>query len=87
MKIVSVNASAISPVKQFQVDDLSDVVVIAGPNGVGKTRLVAEFLRFLQNPSPVPNMVMTLQATCEEERKEWGQVTITTSSKFDFCTF
>jgi ABC-type transport system involved in cytochrome c biogenesis ATPase subunit len=40
MRIVSIDANNIPPVNRFHVDELSEVVVIAGPNGIGKTRLI-----------------------------------------------
>ena len=36
MKIKKITAT-IPPIKNFMADDLKDLVVIAGPNGVGKT--------------------------------------------------
>lgn len=35
------------PVKHFSVNNLSDVIVLAGRNGVGKTRLVQGILGLL----------------------------------------
>lgn len=51
MRIKAIRARNISPVKVFEVESLSDVVVIAGPNGVGKTRLVNALLAYFQNLS------------------------------------
>lgn len=42
MRISEIYASDIPPVKLFSADQLSDVVVLAGPNGVGKTRLIGK---------------------------------------------
>ena len=36
MKIKKITATDIPPIKNFMADDLKDLVVIAGPNGVGK---------------------------------------------------
>ena len=41
----------VNPVKLFSVEELSDVVVFAGPNGVGKTRLVETILASFRTPS------------------------------------
>ena len=49
MRIKRISVSDIAPVKRFDVDDLSDLVVIAGPNGVGKTRLVSGLLSLFQS--------------------------------------
>ena len=87
MKIVSIHAREVLPVRRFDVDELSDVVVIAGPNGVGKTRLLSQLLRFLQSPTPNANIVLTLERTCEEEHSDWGQTTLRTSSDEDARVF
>jgi len=39
MRIKSITAKNVPPVKLFQTGDLSDIIIIAGPNGVGKSRL------------------------------------------------
>ena len=49
MRIKKILAKDILPVKLFEVDNLSDLVVIAGPNGVGKTRLISGILQYMQN--------------------------------------
>jgi hypothetical protein len=41
----------VNPVKVFSVDGLSDIVVLAGPNGVGKTRLVEAILASFRSPN------------------------------------
>jgi len=51
MRIRSIHAANVPPVGLFSVDDLSDVVVLAGPNGVGKTRLVESILSAFRNPT------------------------------------
>ena len=37
MKIARYSVVNLAPIKRFEVDGLMDVVVFAGPNGVGKT--------------------------------------------------
>ena len=69
--------------QRFLVQDLSDTIVLAGPNGVGKTRLIQRFLQYFQNPSPQPNLSMVLQATCKEESEKWGKGTLDTSGQKD----
>jgi alpha-D-ribose 1-methylphosphonate 5-triphosphate synthase subunit PhnL len=39
MRLKGIRASKIKPIELFEVSGLSEVVVIAGPNGVGKSRL------------------------------------------------
>lgn len=48
MKIKSITLKNVPPIKNFQIDNLSDLVVIAGTNGVGKTRLIESILGYLQ---------------------------------------
>ena len=52
MRIKRISAQDIAPVQAFIAEDLKDLVVIAGPNGVGKTRLVNGLLSYFQNPRP-----------------------------------
>jgi len=49
LRIKKISATEVLPVKNFEVDNLSDLVVIAGPNGVGKTRLITALLQNFQN--------------------------------------
>ncbi|MCC6573146.1 MAG: ATP-binding protein [Planctomycetes bacterium] len=73
MKIVSLDASDVVPVKKFAISDLSDAVILAGPNGVGKTRLVQGILGALQAPTKHPNIKLVVVATSETEKQEWGK--------------
>jgi chromosomal replication initiation ATPase DnaA len=66
MRIRSLDAQNVPPVKEFRVDSISDVLVIAGPNGVGKTRLIAAILQAFQNPNPSNSVKMQIEATSPE---------------------
>ena len=44
MRIKSFQIRAVAPIQLVQVEDLADVVVFAGPNGVGKTSIGTRFL-------------------------------------------
>lgn len=79
MRLKLISAKNILPVKFFYVDELSDVIVIAGPNGVGKTRLIQGLLQYFQSPRPNSNIQLVLEATCEDERNDWGKNKIDTN--------
>ena len=68
---------------RFAVQDLSDTIVLAGSNGVGKTRLIEHFLQHFQNPQAQDRMSMILEATCKEESEKWGKDTLDTSKPED----
>ena len=84
MRIKKISATNIPPVENFMVDDLKDLVVIAGPNGVGKTRLVNGILNYFQNPrhdrrgAHLTNPSFIIEATDQQERNAWGQPLDTT---------
>jgi len=73
MRLTHLVMRDVPPVRRFEAGDLSDVVVIAGPNGVGKTRLMQSVLERLRSASPQPGMTGLLVATCAEEREQWGK--------------
>lgn len=79
MRITSIHADEVLPVHHFSVGRLSDVVVIAGPNGVGKSRLIEGLLQKFQNPTSFPNIQINLEATSPSERAEWGKALLDTS--------
>ncbi|TAM34111.1 MAG: hypothetical protein EPN61_17625 [Burkholderiaceae bacterium] len=84
MRIKEIAAQDVRPVRRFEVDGLSDVVVIAGQNGVGKSRLVEGLIARFQNPHPHTNGVrLLIEATCERERVAWGQPTLDTAVQAD----
>ena len=68
---------------RFVVQDLSDAIVLAGSNGVGKTRLIQHFLQYFQNLRVRPNLSMVLEATCKEESEKWGKNALDTSRPED----
>ena len=71
MQITSIDAHDIVPIKRFQIAEMTDLVVIAGANGVGKTRLINGLLAFLRNPSADGVMRLTIEATSQSEQREW----------------
>lgn len=73
MRLKNLAMRDVPPVRRFEVEDLSDVVVIAGPNGVGKTRLMQSVLERLRSAGPQPAITGSIAATCAEERDQWGK--------------
>jgi ABC-type cobalamin/Fe3+-siderophores transport system ATPase subunit len=80
VRLKAVDAIDIPPVKHFAVSDLADVIVLAGPNGVGKTRLIEKLLQTFQSPLNNKNVCLEIEATCEEERLRWEQNTLKTAT-------
>jgi len=60
------------PVRRFAIDTLSDVVVVAGPNGVGKTRLLSYIVGHLRGGTPAANVQGHVAATHPREADAWG---------------
>ena len=85
MRIKKISASNIPPVETFIADDLKDLVVIAGPNGVGKTRLVNEILNYFRTAAPnrrggyKTNPSFVIEATDQSERDVWGRPELDTT--------
>lgn len=89
MRLRAIHATNVNPVKLFSVDGLSDIVVFAGPNGVGKTRLVETILALFRSPNSYrgagaqPNVKLTIEATNPVERQEWGKDLLDTADHGD----
>lgn len=86
MRIKRISAQDIAPVRTFIAEDLKDLVVIAGPNGVGKTRLVNGLLNYFRNPRPggrrgvyLANPSFVIEATDRTEQETWGGSVLDTS--------
>src|SRR3954454_18303203 len=71
------------PIDIVRASNLSDVVVIAGPNGVGKTTIDNALLDMARNPRPSKQVSMTIAATTTEERKDWGNERLDTKDPQD----
>ncbi len=72
MQLVKYSVRNFPPLSTFEASDLSEVVVFAGPNGVGKTTLLNGLLQVFQNPGGINNIGVTVKATCADEVKAWG---------------
>jgi energy-coupling factor transporter ATP-binding protein EcfA2 len=79
LRLHAVNASAVPPITAFSVSDLSDVIVLAGPNGVGKTRLAQAIIGAFRDPTGTRNIRLVVQPTSEVERNEWKLPQLDTS--------
>ncbi len=84
MRIKRISATDIPPVETFIADDLKDLVVIAGPNGVGKTRLIDGILNYFRTFQPnmgghLTNLSFIIEATDPSEGEIWGQQELDTT--------
>jgi ABC-type cobalamin/Fe3+-siderophores transport system ATPase subunit len=52
MRLAAITVANIAGLERVEISGLSDVVVFAGPNGVGKTRLIHALIQFFRNPRP-----------------------------------
>lgn len=73
MRIKSFGMKGAGPLKLVQVDDLANVVVFAGPNGVGKTHINSTLIQCAQNPGATSAVWMEIQATNQDERAAWNK--------------
>ena len=82
MRIAEITATNIPPINRFEVAALSDLVVLAGANGVGKTRLIEAFLAYFRSFS-TGNCHFLIQATERSERNLWQKDALDTSNRQD----
>jgi energy-coupling factor transporter ATP-binding protein EcfA2 len=71
MRIIEIVAKDKAPIKNFEVTNLSNIIVLAGPNGIGKTRLTQQMIGLLQNPRSDPTLRLKIEATTESEIDTW----------------
>ena len=83
MLIRAIRANDILPVRRFDVEGLSDVIVLAGRNGVGKTRLIQGLINYFQNPTAHKNIQIVVNATCDKEKETWGKIQLDTTQPQD----
>ena len=83
MRITGIKVSNVLPVKKFEVDGLSDTIVIAGPNGVGKSRLIQNLIAHIQNLKVQPNISLIIESTDKSETEKWGKPIIDTKDQAD----
>ena len=83
MRIAAIDATNVPPVQRFAVDGLADSVVLAGRNGVGKTRLVQAIIQELRSPGSNNAIELHVEATSRAERDSWGKSLLNTAVPVD----
>jgi hypothetical protein len=78
MRLSAFHAEDIQPIKLMEADALSDVVVLAGPNGVGKSRFLQWLLNHFQNPTGSAQNWVVVEATSDLEKATWGKPALDT---------
>jgi predicted ATPase/uncharacterized protein YlzI (FlbEa/FlbD family) len=74
MRIKELKLNNWEVIRQADLLDLSDFVVIAGPNGVGKTKIKNAIVHIFQNSgNPPSGSSVILESTNQEETDSWGQ--------------
>jgi hypothetical protein len=83
MRLKSFFVSSVGPIALVQLDDLADTVVLAGPNGVGKTSINVAILNLARSPTAFKNVWMIVEATSAEEFARWAKKTLDTRNNAD----
>jgi hypothetical protein len=78
MRIKSFQIRSFGPIEVVHVEDLADVVVFAGPNGVGKTSTNTALLNLARNAQPSADTWMIVEATSADERTRWNKAALDT---------
>jgi len=86
VQISDITVAKKPPIQNFEVSDLSSVVVLAGPNGIGKTRLIQQVIDLLKNPRVDESIKVKIRATSESEARQWGKDTLSTVDGGDLKT-
>jgi energy-coupling factor transporter ATP-binding protein EcfA2 len=75
MRIDRIHLRDHSPIKSFEIAVTSNIVIIAGANGSGKTRLKEALVNSFRSPKR-PQASLSLTATQQEERDIWKTPTL-----------
>lgn len=75
MRIDRIEVRGTPPVRHFAIDTSSNIVIIAGANGSGKTRLKEAVINSFRNPG-APQASLILGATRPQEVSAWGGQTL-----------
>jgi predicted ATPase len=82
MRLRGIEIIGIEPVRKFSIEGLTGIIVLAGPNGVGKTRILDAILRGFQrstNNSTLRTTRLLIEATNDNERNTWRKPLLDTS--------
>lgn len=83
MRIKELHLKTWKVIRDASFVGLSDFVVIAGPNGVGKTKIKDAIVYIFQNNgNPPPGSTVVLEATNQEEVTAWKNPEITLPQNF-----
>lgn len=83
MQITDIQAKGRPPITNFEVTNLSNVIVLAGPNGIGKTRLIQAIIDLIKNPRQDPTIAIRIAATSQTESQLWGKGSLSTLDSSD----
>ena len=75
MRITDLKVENIPPIREFEIDGLGSVVIIAGANGSGKTRLKEAIINTFRSPNS-PLVSLHILSTRKEERSTWEEETL-----------
>ena len=87
MRIKTFEIKNVGPIKQVFVEGLADVVVFAGPNGVGKTHINTALITCARDPQHVRATWMIIEATTDTERVAWKKSLLDTRTPADAQIF
>jgi len=71
MRLAAITVANIGGLDRIEISELSDVVVFAGPNGVGKTRIIHALIQFFRDPRAGGNIHINVEPTSDLERSAW----------------
>lgn len=83
MRLRAFGISNFGPIRNIEVADMADVVVFAGPNGVGKTNINMALLNLARNPGAQHNVWVEIEATSDAERTQWRKNVLNTRDAND----
>ena len=75
MRITELRVNSIPPIRQFDISGMGSVVIVAGANGSGKTRLKEAIINTFRSPQS-PRVGLCIAATRPEESSTWEQETL-----------